>query len=347
MKQRTGFTLIELLVVIAIIGILSTLAIVALGGARQKARDSKRVADLNQVSKAMELYYSDNNDYPTIITPGQSLAYGSTTYMAVVPSNPTPRTDGSCENNNYSYTYTTGDYSFATCLGSGTGSLGNGAAWATSQGMGSSRDGLVGFWKLDEGGTSPTTADSSGNGNTGSLAASPVWTTSSGCKYSNCLAFTNANDYVSIPNSSSINVTGTKVSFGGWTDFTGINASSILMDKLNSYRIYAKDSGLSWCVIGTGSGWGVSTTATAPATGWHHIFCTYNGTVLKLFIDGSMVGSVASTTPLGSTVGALRFGMRSDATASEINTGIDNVRLYNAALTDAQVKALYLNDSDN
>ena len=63
-KNKKGFTLIELLVVIAIIGLLSTLAVVALTSARTKARDSKRVADMKQVQTAMELYYSGTNGYP-------------------------------------------------------------------------------------------------------------------------------------------------------------------------------------------------------------------------------------------------------------------------------------------
>ena len=70
--NKKGFTLIELLVVIAIIGLLSTLAVVALGSARVKARDSKRVSDLKQVQTALELYYTDNNAYPA----GNALLFG-------------------------------------------------------------------------------------------------------------------------------------------------------------------------------------------------------------------------------------------------------------------------------
>ncbi len=101
----SGFTLVELLVVIAIIGVLSTLAIVALGGARQKARDSKRVADLIQIGKALELYFSDNGSYPTIITPGQPLVSPSdgATYLAKIPQNPAPRTDNGAPDTEYAY----------------------------------------------------------------------------------------------------------------------------------------------------------------------------------------------------------------------------------------------------
>ncbi len=62
-KNKKGFTLIELLVVIAIIGLLSTLAVVALTSARKKARDSKRVADMKQLQTAMEMVFSEKNSY--------------------------------------------------------------------------------------------------------------------------------------------------------------------------------------------------------------------------------------------------------------------------------------------
>jgi prepilin-type N-terminal cleavage/methylation domain-containing protein len=102
-KKQKGFTLIELLVVIAIIGLLSTLAVVALNNARQKSRDAKRVSDIKQIQTALELYYNDANGYPAAVTTGQSISYNGTSYMSVVPSNPTPVAPGAPQ---YSYSPT-------------------------------------------------------------------------------------------------------------------------------------------------------------------------------------------------------------------------------------------------
>jgi prepilin-type N-terminal cleavage/methylation domain len=73
-----AFTLVELLVVIAIIGLLSTIAVVAMTTARSKARDTTRIADIKQISTALEQYYSDNNGYPGAIATGIALGSKST-----------------------------------------------------------------------------------------------------------------------------------------------------------------------------------------------------------------------------------------------------------------------------
>ncbi len=83
MKSRRGFTLIELLVVIAIIGVLSALITVILTATRTASRDTKRIADLKELSTALQLYFeSNNNQYPA------QLSDLPPTYISVEPKDP-------------------------------------------------------------------------------------------------------------------------------------------------------------------------------------------------------------------------------------------------------------------
>jgi uncharacterized protein (TIGR02145 family)/prepilin-type N-terminal cleavage/methylation domain-containing protein len=138
-NKQTGFTLIELLVVIAIIGALSTLALVSLNSARIKGRNAKRVADIKQISTALELYYSDHNSYPALITPGEAMksADDSITYLGVIPSNPSPRADGNCLNKEYQYStsYSNSKYKLGYCISNNVSELSDKAHIASGDGM--------------------------------------------------------------------------------------------------------------------------------------------------------------------------------------------------------------------
>ena len=64
MKNEKAFTLIELLMVIAIIGLLASMLLVSLKGARMKARDAVRMAEISQFRKAFQTCYMAGGVYP-------------------------------------------------------------------------------------------------------------------------------------------------------------------------------------------------------------------------------------------------------------------------------------------
>ncbi|HOF79800.1 MAG TPA: prepilin-type N-terminal cleavage/methylation domain-containing protein [bacterium] len=103
--MKKGFTLIELLVVIAIIALLSTLSVVALNSARVKSRDARRLSDIKQLRTALEMYFDQNQSYPTTtgaLGSGNFACLNSagwaavncsgTVYMQKVPTDPQPTT---------------------------------------------------------------------------------------------------------------------------------------------------------------------------------------------------------------------------------------------------------------
>jgi prepilin-type N-terminal cleavage/methylation domain-containing protein len=66
LNKRKGFTLIELLVVIAIIGVLASVVLTSLIGARKRARDIRTISQLTQICKAIEIYHIETGHYPYV-----------------------------------------------------------------------------------------------------------------------------------------------------------------------------------------------------------------------------------------------------------------------------------------
>ncbi len=108
-QNLRGFTLIELLVVIAIIGLLSSVVFASLGPARARARDARRKVDLQQISKALELYYAQYGGFPSsacpnidyIIRNSLALEPKMAAFLSTFPQDPV--TPGNYYNTQYLY----------------------------------------------------------------------------------------------------------------------------------------------------------------------------------------------------------------------------------------------------
>ena len=114
-----GFTLMEILIAIAILGILAVVGMGNFYTSLKKGRDARRKSDLEQVQKALEMYYNDHGQYPIdsefdVNSPwGEEFTDGATIYMTKLPVDPKTRSD-------YQYDYETDDegtfFQLYTCL---------------------------------------------------------------------------------------------------------------------------------------------------------------------------------------------------------------------------------------
>ena len=103
LSKENGFTLFELLVVISIIGILLALTTVAYSSAQKRARDAKRMEDMQGIQKALEQYYAlSGGSYPSDAYSSGDLTYSGTTIMDIFPTDPKNSGD-------YQYTDISGD----------------------------------------------------------------------------------------------------------------------------------------------------------------------------------------------------------------------------------------------
>jgi general secretion pathway protein G len=107
MFKKQGFTLIELLVSISIIVLLTSVAIVYYQQAGKKARDNKREADLEQIRSALEMYRSDNGQYPASL----SDLTAPTEYIKKLPTDP----------KGYDYYYSSSGTAYELCAHKETG----------------------------------------------------------------------------------------------------------------------------------------------------------------------------------------------------------------------------------
>jgi len=212
---------------------------------------------------------------------------------------------------------------------------------------------LLGYWPFEEG-SGTTTADLSTAGNTGTLTGTPlpVWVTP-GAGSSWALDFT-PTARVSLPNSPSLQITG-PLTLSAWTladaasggrvisKGTGTRGWELTLESSGAYQFLVPASSSQLITCGTANG-------TAVLGVWTHLAAVYNpsdpllGDVpsMKLYINGVLtVTQTASVPPsmYNNTGITPTIGTRPDGTA-RWDGRLDSVRVYGAALTEAEIQAL-------
>lgn len=199
----------------------------------------------------------------------------------------------------------------------------------------------VGYWKFDEG-SSTIANDSSGNLNTGFLANGPVW---AGGRVNSALYFDGVNDYVQIGSRSSL-VMSNALTMSAWVNPASNTGSYTILNKEGEYEVAIQNGQIVWAIANSLPGWNWAYSGYVPAVGsWTHIAVTYDGSTVRTYANDSLVNIQAGSgfiTDAHPSENDFRIGGRQCGVCVNeyFNGGIDEVRVYNRALSEVEVQAL-------
>ena len=214
--------------------------------------------------------------------------------------------------------------------------------------------GLVGYWSFDGKDMAGVTAyDRSGNANNGTLTNGPTRAIG---KIGQGLSFDGVDDYVSVGDNDSLDITGSitvatwvrATSFGvGFNEErlvfkgTGVSTANIytlgIADSKAMFSLHLAGFGASDCL---GNSPCIVSNTTLVTGRWYHVAGTYDGATIRIYVDGQLGGSQSVVSTGTADANPVLFGSRSDGQDS-LTGFLDDVRLYNRALTPAEIKRLY------
>src|SRR3989339_24129 len=253
-----------------------------------------------------------------------------------VTGEPTPKAAGGSETKVINGLTENTQYYFAIKAGDEIPNMGPLSNIASARTL--SQAGTVAEWHFDEG-TGSSASDSSGNSNTGTLTGSPAWV--AGKVGAGALQFDGLNTYVSVNDSNSLDLTN-GISIETWVkcaDISQDGSTRRVLDK-GSYLIGASDKAYFKILKGGIASSVEKTWTSADVNVWHHIVGTYDGATMKLYQDGVKAAEIATTGNIDTNTTALNIG-RQPSGAGRFSGIIDEVKIYNRALTDAEVLSHY------
>lgn len=191
--------------------------------------------------------------------------------------------------------------------------------------------------------------DVSGNNNHGSLVGAVASTTDRFGLANRAYSFNGLNTYVLVPASASLNSPTTACTQAGWvlqygTSLVGSGFNPLIMksnaaDNAFMYRMITNPT-----YVGAAfNNWNTAMSAgqNAPLNEWHHFATVFNGTTVRYFYDGAFIGSQPMVMTITQDNRALTIGADIPGILEIMNGKIDDVCIYNRALSDADILELY------
>ncbi len=201
---------------------------------------------------------------------------------------------------------------------------------------------LAGWWKFDES-EGLNAGDSSSNNNVGRLIGNPKWQPSAG-KVGGALLFDGFDDYVDCGNDSSLDIT-ERLTLAAWVKMNDAG-NSLFQPYITkgdyTYAIKHHSRNVIEFVIYDDGFWQVAHFPVDSSFNdvWHHVAGTYDGNELKLYVDGKLEATTAYAGSIESGNYNLNIGSNSEASGRFCDGAIDDVRIYDYALSEREIEKL-------
>ena len=188
-------------------------------------------------------------------------------------------------------------------------------------------NGLAASWAMDEG-NEGYIYDSSGNNSTGTISGA-TWTTSG--KYGSALSF-DGNDYVNLGSPASLALANTTIE--AWIKPSSVAGYYLIYGLSNLPKLYIDLNGRLVLYDAT-----AANTVLTPNV-WTHVVATSDGTNVRYYINGVPDGTVAHVS-WSATPSQVKIGRDPAGTTQNFLGLIDEVRIYNRALSAAEIQKHY------